>query len=116
MKGLIVRPNTSEINIDCPATSRASSFCLAPKFLATSAVVPTLRAVKIIAIMKLNAPANPTAATGAVPNLPIIIMSTMKTAICKTFSRAAGRANLIMFLFRFSFVSSISSFSNRNCG
>ena len=86
-------PKIIASNKDCPATVCASAFSSAPKFLATSAVVPALSAQKIIVMTKFKAPANPTAATAVVPNLPTMIMSTMKTAMCKTFSNAIGSAS-----------------------
>lgn len=93
MKGLVITPKMIANNKDCPTTFCASAFSLAPKSLATSAVVPALSAQKIIVMTKFKAPANPTAATAVVPNLPTMIMSTMKTAMCKTFSNKTGSAS-----------------------
>jgi hypothetical protein len=99
--GVTVMPIMSDIMIACAPTIRARSFSFAPIYLATILAEPALREEKIMEIIKKRVPARPTAAMASVPRRPTIIVSEIKTLMCRIFSIAIGRHSLKIFLLIF---------------
>jgi hypothetical protein len=99
--GVTVMPIMSDIRIACAPTIWARSFSFAPIYLAIILAEPVLREEKIMEIIKKRVPARPTAAMASVPRRPTIIVSEIKTLMCRMFSIATGMHSLKMFLLRF---------------
>ncbi len=77
---------------DCRAAVLASSWSPAPMNRATTAVVPTLRAMKAAMAKKIGWLVKPIAAIAAGPTPPTIIMSTMLNNWINSCSTTAGQA------------------------
>jgi len=99
-------PRKKDRAIDCAAINCAEPISFAPTCLAIILAEPILREEKTMEIIKKMVLDSPTAAMAAVPRHTTIIVSEIKTVICKMFSMINGMLSLIMFLFRLFSVSS----------